>query len=503
MTIRSNMLIDKHYAVSAVDPRIYGSFIEHLGRAVYGGIYEPGHPTAEADGFRRDALEAIKALKVPIVRYPGGNFVSGYNWEDGVGPKSERKRKLELAWWTTETNEVGTNDFAEWAKLAGTEVMMAVNLGTRGVDDARNFVEYCNHPSGSYWSDLRISHGYSKPHRFKTWCLGNEMDGPWQIGAKTAVEYGRLANEAAKVMRWVDPSIELVACGSSSRGISTFAEWEATVLDLAYEQVDYLSLHAYYNNNEGDTGNFLASSLDLDQFIASVTSICDYVQAKKRSKKKIMLSLDEWNVWHTIGSSRASERWQVAPPEFEDVYTFEDALAVGCYLITMLKHSDRVKMACLAQLINTIAPIMTETGGSLWLQTTYYPFLHASNFGRGTVLQSIVDSPKYDTKDFTDVPYLESVSVFDEEQGVLTIFAVNRHLEEPMELNVDVRSFEEVRLIEHIVLESDDLKAVNTKTEPNRVAPRSGGQSKVDKGRVHSVLSRASWNVIRLETTRI
>ncbi|WP_194542228.1 arabinosylfuranosidase ArfA [Paenibacillus sp. JZ16] len=503
MTIRSNMLIDKHYAVSAVDPRIYGSFIEHLGRAVYGGIYEPGHPTAEADGFRRDALEAIKALKVPIVRYPGGNFVSGYNWEDGVGPKSERKRKLELAWWTTETNEVGTNDFAEWAKLAGTEVMMAVNLGTRGVDDARNFVEYCNHPSGSYWSDLRISHGYRKPHRFKTWCLGNEMDGPWQIGAKTAVEYGRLANEAAKVMRWVDPSIELVACGSSSRGISTFAEWEATVLDLAYEQVDYLSLHAYYNNNEGDTGNFLASSLDLDQFIASVTSICDYVQAKKRSKKKIMLSLDEWNVWHTIGSSRASERWQVAPPEFEDVYTFEDALAVGCYLITMLKHSDRVKMACLAQLINTIAPIMTETGGSLWLQTTYYPFLHASNFGRGTVLQSIVDSPKYDTKDFTDVPYLESVSVFDEEQGVLTIFAVNRHLEEPMELNVDVRSFEEVRLIEHIVLESDDLKAVNTKTEPNRVAPRSGGQSKVDKGRVHSVLSRASWNVIRLETTRI
>ncbi|MGG6312366.1 alpha-N-arabinofuranosidase [Paenibacillus macerans] len=503
MTIRSNMLIDKHYAVSAVDPRIYGSFIEHLGRAVYGGIYEPGHPTAEADGFRRDALEAIKALKVPIVRYPGGNFVSGYNWEDGVGPKSERKRKLELAWWTTETNEVGTNDFAEWAKLAGTEVMMAVNLGTRGIDDARNFVEYCNHPSGSYWSDMRISHGYRQPHRFKTWCLGNEMDGPWQIGAKTAVEYGRIANEAAKVMRWVDPTIELVACGSSSRGISTFAEWEATVLDLAYEEVDYLSLHAYYNNNAGDTGNFLASSLDLDQFIASVSSICDYVQAKKRSKKKIMLSLDEWNVWHTIGSSRATERWQVAPPEFEDVFTFEDALAVGCYLITMLKHSDRVKMACLAQLINTIAPIMTETGGSLWLQTTYYPFLHASNYGRGTVLQSIVDSPKYDSKDFTDVPYLESVSVFDEEQGVLTIFAVNRHLEEPMELNIDVRSFEEVRLIDHIVLESDDLKAVNTKSNPNRVTPRSGGQSKVDKGRVHSVLSRASWNVIRLETTRI
>ncbi|SFB05737.1 alpha-N-arabinofuranosidase [Cohnella sp. OV330] len=502
MTIRSHMLIDKHFAISAVDPRMYGSFIEHLGRAVYGGIYEPGHPTADENGFRRDALEAIRALQVPIVRYPGGNFVSGYNWEDGVGPKSERKQKLELAWWTTETNAVGTNEFADWAKLAGTEVMMAVNLGTRGPDAARNLVEYCNHPSGSYYSDMRISHGYREPHRFKTWCLGNEMDGPWQIGAKTAVEYGRIANETGKVMRWVDPTIELVACGSSSRGMPTFAEWEATVLDLAYDQVDYLSLHAYYNNNAGDTANFLASSLDLDQFIGGVASIADYVQAKKRSKKKIMLSLDEWNVWHSIGSSRASERWQIAPPEFEDAYTFEDALAVGCYLITMLKHADRLKMGCLAQLINTIAPIMTETGGSLWLQTTYYPFLHASNYGRGTVLQSVVDSPKYDAKDFMDVPYLESVSVFDEEQGLLTIFAVNRHLEESMALDVDVRSFGETRLLEHIVLESDDLKATNTKNNPNRVVPRNGGESKIDQGRVQAVLGRASWNVIRIATTK-
>ncbi|THF80384.1 arabinosylfuranosidase ArfA [Cohnella fermenti] len=502
MTIRASMLVDKHFAVAAVDPRVYGSFIEHLGRAVYGGIYEPGHPTADSNGFRRDALEAIQALKVPIIRYPGGNFVSGYNWEDGVGPKAERPRKLELAWWTTETNEVGTNEFAEWAKLAGSEVMMAVNLGTRGPDAARNLVEYCNHPSGSYYSDLRIAHGCREPHRFKTWCLGNEMDGPWQIGAMTAAEYGRIANETAKVMRWVDPTIELVACGSSSRSIKTFAEWEATVLDLSYEQVDYLSLHAYYNNNEGDTANFLASSLDLDQFISSVASICDYVQAKHRSKKKVMLSLDEWNVWHTIGTSRASERWQIAPPEFEDVYTFEDALAVGCYAITILKHADRVKMACLAQLINTIAPIMTETGGSLWLQTTYYPFLHASNFGRGTVLKSIDHSPKYDSKSFTDVPYLESVSVYDEESETLTVFAVNRHLEEAMELALDLRSFEGMELIEHIVLESDNLKAVNTKNDPNRVTPRVVDRTTVDQGRVSSLLGKASWNVIRLRKSR-
>lgn len=283
--LTSKMLIDKDFQIAEVDPRVYGSFIEHLGRAVYGGIYDPGHPTADAQGFRQDAIEAIKALNVPIVRYPGGNFVSGYNWEDGVGPVAERKRRLELAWWTIETNAVGTNEFADWAKLVGTEVMMAVNLGTRGIDAARNLVEYCNHPSGTYWSDLRISHGYKDPHKFKTWCLGNEMDGPWQIGAMTAHEYGRIANETAKAMKWVDPEIELVACGSSSRDMSTFADWEATVLDLTYENVDYLSLHQYYNNNKDNTYDFLATSLDLDQFIDSVASICDFVQAKNAARK--------------------------------------------------------------------------------------------------------------------------------------------------------------------------------------------------------------------------
>jgi alpha-L-arabinofuranosidase len=292
---------------------------------------------------------------------------------------------------------VGTNEFADWAKLVGSEVMMAVNLGTRSIDAARNLVEYCNHPSDSYYSDLRISHGYKEPHAFKTWCLGNEMDGPWQIGAKTATEYGRLANETAKAMRWVDPTLELIACGSSSSGMDTFAEWEATVLDLSYENVDYLSL-------------------DMDHFINNVAATCDYIQAKKKSKKKINLSLDEWNVWKSQGSSRAEKRWQIAPPEFEDVYTLEDALVLGYCLITLLKHTDRVKMACIAQLINVIAPIMTENGGPLWLQTTYYPYLHASLYGRGTVLHPLIASPKYDSKDFSNVPYLGAISVYNEEQ---------------------------------------------------------------------------------------
>ncbi|WP_438351510.1 alpha-N-arabinofuranosidase [Paenibacillus sp. FA6] len=498
MPIKATMIIDKDFKLSEIDNRIYGSFIEHLGRAVYGGIYEPGHPTADENGFRGDSLQAIRALNVPIIRYPGGNFVSGYNWEDGVGPKENRKRSLELAWWTTETNQVGTNEFADWAKLVASEVMMAVNLGTRGIDAARNLVEYCNHPSGSYWSDLRISHGYKEPHTFKTWCLGNEMDGPWQIGAKTAVEYGRLANETAKAMRWVDPTLELVACGSSASGMDTFAEWEATVLDLSYDNVDYLSLHTYYNNNEDDTANFLARSLDLDQFISSVAATCDYIKAKKKSKKQINLSLDEWNVWKSQGSSRAEERWQVAPPEFEDVYTLEDALVVGCCLITLLKHADRVKIACLAQLINVIAPIMTENEGPLWLQSTYYPYLHASLYGRGTVLHPLVSSPKYDSKDFSDVPYLEAISVYNEEHNEVTVFAVNRHLSDSLELDVDLRSFGAVSVIEHIVLEGDDCKSANTKLNPGNILPHNHGTAKVDDGRVNALLSKASWNVIRL-----
>jgi alpha-N-arabinofuranosidase len=281
----AEITLDKDYRISLIDKRLYGSFIEHMGRAVYNGIYEKGHRTADSMGFRRDVSDLVKEIDVPIVRYPGGNFVSGYNWEDGIGPVEQRPRRLELAWNSIETNEVGINEFAQWAKLVGTEVMLAVNLGTRGVDAARNLVEYCNHPSGTYWSDLRISHGVKEPHKVKVWCLGNEMDGSWQIGTKTAEEYGRIACEAAKVMKWVDPSIELVACGSSSNHMPTFPQWEATVLEHTYEYVDYISLHRYLGNTDNDLGEYLAQSVDMDEFIKSVIATCDYVKAKKRSKK--------------------------------------------------------------------------------------------------------------------------------------------------------------------------------------------------------------------------
>ncbi|MEK0316379.1 arabinosylfuranosidase ArfA [Cohnella sp. 56] len=502
MTLKASLIVDKDFVVGEIDERIYGSFVEHLGRAVYNGLYEPGHPSAGEDGLREDVLALVRELRVPIVRYPGGNFVSGYNWEDTVGPRAERKRRLELAWRTIETNEFGLNEFVDWTKKANAEVMMAVNLGTRGIDEARNVVEYSNHPGGTYWSDLRRSHGYERPHRIKTWCLGNEMDGPWQIGHKTAAEYGRLAVESAKAMKWVDSSIELVACGSSTLQMPTFPDWEATVLDHTYEHVEYLSMHQYYGNAEDDTPTFLARSLQMDQFIHTLIAVCDYAKAKQRSKKTMLLSFDEWNVWyHSHAADAARDPWSIAPPQLEDVYTHEDALVVGCMLISLIKRADRVKMACLAQLVNVIAPIMTATGGGAWRQAIFYPFQHASTFGRGRALVPLVRSPKYDTKEITDVPYLEAVAVHDEAAGQVTVFAVNRHLEEALPLEIDLRSFGECRVIEHLVLENENLKAVNTERDPERVKPHAGGDAAVDGAKAAARLAKASWNVIRFSVS--
>ena len=496
--MKASVVVDRSYRIGEVDERIFGSFIEHLGRAVYEGIYEPDHPGADADGFRRDVLDLVIDLGVSLVRYPGGNFVSAYNWEDGVGPRDERPKRLDLAWKTLERNLIGTNEFMKWAAKAGAQVNMAVNLGTRGIDAARNFVEYCNLPPGTYYSDLRKKHGLSDPYAIRTWCLGNEMDGPWQTGHKTAFEYGRLANEVAKVMKWTDPTIELVAAGSSGTGMPTYPQWEATVLEETYDNVDYISIHTYYVNYENDIRNFLAKSLHMDECIRSVAATCDFVKAKKRSNKSINISFDEWNVWyHSVEDDKKVEPWSEAPHLLEDKYNFEDALLVGCLLITLLRHTDRVKIACLAQLVNVIAPIMTETGGAAWPQTIYYPFMHAAKYGRGTALLPVVDSPKYDSRDFTDVPYIESIAVHNEEAGEVTVFAVNRSTDDAMTLAIDLRSFGSASVLEHIVLDGHDPKTTNS-AQSQPVKPRVGGGASVDGATVTVSLSKLSWNVVRL-----
>jgi alpha-N-arabinofuranosidase len=489
--MRAKLIANRNYVIGEISPRLYGSFIEHLGRAVYGGIYEPGHPEADEKGFRRDVLDLVKKLGVPIVRYPGGNFVSNYNWEDGIGDKSKRPRKLELAWNSIETNEVGIDEFQEWAKRVGSQVMMAVNLGTGTIQDAQNLVEYCNFPGGTKYSDLRRANGFEQPFNIKTWCLGNEMDGPWQIGHKTAAEYARIANEAAKVMKMVDPSIELVACGSSHSGMPTFGQWETEVLKECWDQVDYISLHSYYGNRDGDTASFLGCSLDMDRFIKSVAAICDYVKAIKRSNKTVYLAFDEWNVWfHSNENDKKVEKWQVAPPLLEDVYTFEDALVIGCLLITLMKNADRVKLACLAQLVNVIAPIMTKNGGPAWAQTIFWPFMHASQYGRGTALNCIVDCDGYQTKSYGEVPYVEAIAVLSGDE--LTVFAVNRSLKEKVTLSLELTGFGKPALIEHIQLNHTNLKAVNTAETPENVVPSPGST----RG-MRAKLEKHSWNVIR------
>lgn len=494
---QTKLYIDKHMIVSNVDKRVYGSFIEHLGRAVYEGIYQPGQKTADEQGFRKDVIDLVKELGVPVVRYPGGNFVSGYNWEDGIGPKDKRPEKLELAWQVVESNAFGLNEFADWAKKADTSVMMAVNLGTRGVDDARNIVEYCNVADGGYYSSLRKQHGYQNPHDIKLWCLGNEMDGKWQISHKTAKEYGRLASETGRVMKYVDPSIELVACGSASLYMDTFGTWEDTVLSECYDEADYLSLHQYYGNQDDNTPDFLASTVAMDRFISSVISICDAVKAKKRKTKTINLSFDEWNVWyHSNEQDKKLEKWCKAPHQLEDVYNFEDALLVAGMMITLLRHADRVKIACLAQLVNVIAPIMTSDTGA-WKQTIYYPFAMISKYGRGTVLHTVVDAPVYEST-HGDAPYVDSVCLMDEEQDTLTIFAVNKDLSEDMELSVDVRQFEGYTVKNHIMLAHDDLKAVNTEENPDNVILQAGNPVKLENGIMTAVLKDKSFHVICL-----
>lgn len=494
---KAKMTLVSEFKNAKIDERIYGSFIEHLGRAVYGGIYEPGHPLADEDGFRTDVIEEIKKLNVPIVRYPGGNFVSGYNWEDGVGPVELRPKKLELAWGVTEPNLFGTNEFAKWCKKADTQCMMAVNLGLRGPDEARNLVEYCNHEKGSYWSDLRRSHGYENPHKIKTWCLGNEMDGPWQIGHKTAIEYGRTALEASKVMKWTDPSIETIMCGSSNMGMSTFGEWEATTLDIAYDAVDYVSLHIYFDNRPNDTASFLAKSMVMDDFIKTVVCICDYIKGKKHSKKQINLSFDEWNVWYHSNGAPV-ERWCTAPHQLEDIYNFEDALLIALLLMTLLKHADRVRIACIAQLVNVIAPIMTENGGKVWEQTIFYPFMHLSNYGRGYTLHTEIDSPKHDTKEFTDVPDVESLATLSEDGENLTVFAVNRNLDEDVMLDVSLLDFDGFRVIDAIEMSGYDVKAENGVTNCP-VKPFKKEKPVIDGKTMSVPLKPLSWNVIRLE----
>jgi alpha-N-arabinofuranosidase len=497
----ASLVLDPAFTVAPVNRRTFGTFVEHMGRCVYTGIYEPGHATADEDGFRKDVLELTRELGVSLVRYPGGNFVSGYRWEDGVGPREQRSRRLDLAWHSVETNQFGLDEFFRWCAKAGVEPMMAVNLGTRGVQEALDLQEYANHPGGTALSDLRVEHGVTSPYGIKLWCLGNELDGPWQIGHKTAAEYGRVAAETARAMRMVEPDLELVACGSSSSGMPTFGTWEREVLRECYDLVDHISCHAYYGDDDGDLPSFLASAVNMDRFIDSVVASADHVGAELKSRKRIDISFDEWNVWYQQRSRRTDgpgDQWEVAPRRIEDEYNLTDAVVVGNLLISLLRHSDRVAVACLAQLANVIAPIMTEPDGPAWRQPTFHPFAITSRLAAGDVLRVRLDSPLLDTAKYGEVPAVDAVATF--EAGKLAVFLVNRSTDTPIEVTIDTSRTPVSAVLEALSLSDDDRHAVNSADRPDRVTPKPNDSVKVGQGKVSVTLPAISWTALSLST---
>lgn len=495
--------IHPDFVVGELDRRIFGGFVEHLGRGIYSGIYEPGHSTADSDGFRQDVLELVKELGVSIVRYPGGNFVSGYNWEDGIGPRDQRPERLDLAWHSVETNEIGLDEFAKWTEKSGAELMMAVNLGTKGVEEALDILEYSNVRTGTRRAQQRIANGSAEPHNIRTWCLGNEMDGPWQLGHQSAEEYGKLAARTAQALRQIDPDLELVACGSSKPTMPTFGEWERVVLEESYEFVDYISCHAYYEEIDGDLASFLAVGVEVDAYIDAVVATLDHVKATLRSERTVNISFDEWNVWYNprFKADRSvpdPQDWPVAPSLLEDVYSVADAVVVGGMLISLLRHADRVKIANLAQLVNVIAPITTEPGGGVWRQTTFYPFAQASRHAKGDVLQLHIASDKYSTKDYGDVDIVDAVATHDPETGSATIFLINRHSSEECEVVIDARAFGTFNAESFSTLSDPDVYAKNSRTDQNRVAPQANERIRIDGGEIRVTLPPVSWSTLVL-----
>ena len=493
--------VDSRRTISPIDRNLFGSFIEHLGRAVYGGIYDPGSKLSDADGFRKDVLAEIRGLGVPIVRYPGGNFVSGYNWLDGVGPKQNRPRTLDKAWDTLESNQFGTNEFLAWCKAAGTEPLMGLNLGTGTAEEAAALVEYCNIDKGTRWSELRRQHGIAEPYKIERWCLGNEMDGPWQIGHMTATEYGLKAADAARQMRYVDRSLKLIACGSSGPFMPTYLEWDREVLEQCYDYVDGLSLHRYFGNNArdtgGDTSKYLALNLLMERQISETVAVCDLVRGHKRSPKQLWLSFDEWNVWYrtTTGDAVDGHR-QEAPHLLEEIYNLEDALLVGGLINTLLRNADRVKIACLAQLINVIAPIMTDPNG-LFRQAIYYPYSWALQFAKGAVLNLLVESSTYEVKDLGQVSHVDVAGTYDQSASKVSLFVLNRDLSSAHPVEILWEDAAPSRVLSASLLTGDDLKASNSFASPQRVKPQSFTISSASAGRTKFEVPARSYVVVQ------
>lgn len=501
-------------AVADIPPRIFGSFVEHLGRCVYGGIYEPGHPTADENGFRQDVIDLVRELGVTCVRYPGGNFVSAYNWEDGTGPRELRPVRRDLAWHSTETNEVGIDDFYRWSRKAGTEIMLAVNMGTRGLKAALEELEYVNGAPGTELADRRVGNGIAEPMDIKMWCIGNEMDGPWQVGHMSPDEYAAAVDRVAHAMKLAESGLELVACGSSSAHMPTFGSWERSVLTKAYDNLDFVSCHAYYYERGAKSlQDYLASAQDMQRFIATVAECADEAKAAHHGDHDIALSFDEWGAWYSdvwnrqeaewkaqSGKDLHHEPWPKAPHLLEDIYNAADAVVEGSLMIMLLKHCDRVRSASRAQLVNVIAPIMAEENGPAWRQTVFYPFAEAARHARGTAYSPTIDSPEVGTESFGPTSALDSVITWDDDSRTGLLLMVNRDAIDAHDVVISLAGLPDFNAAacdvdKAIMLHDDDPHRCNTADDPTAVVPRNLTVTVAD-GTISSTLPAISWAAV-------
>lgn len=494
----ATIYIDNNRTISDISPLLFSGFAEHMGRCIYEGIYDPTSPHADQNGLRKDVLSALKELNFRAIRYPGGNFLSGYRWEDGIGEKSSRPIRKDLAWQSIETNQFGTDEFMAFCKEINTQPMMAVNMGTGSIQDAANLVEYCNGAVGSKYADMRAQNGHADPYGVKYWCIGNEMDGPWQIGHLDAVEYGKKAREAGKMMRWHDASIETVLCGSSNSYMPTYPEWDRTVLELAWEQVNYHSLHYYANNHANDTASFLALSAEFENFVDTLEGVLRYVKAKNRSKHDVYLSWDEWNVWYKATLEHDMKgKWTQAPHLIEEVYNLEDALVVAQWLNVFLRKSHVLKVACIAQVVNVIAPILT-TREAMLKQSIYYPLMLFSQIAKGVALDVAVKAPMLETKQFGAMPLLDVSASYQPESGEHAIFIVNRSQTEPLPLDIHWQDLKpnSIRAVHQVA--GTDPKAHNTYENPNVITSKLVDAPTVQGGVASMVLPPLSFTAIEL-----
>lgn len=473
---KTTLHLSTAFEIAPVDRRLFGGFLEHMGRSIYQGVYDPESVHADENGLRRDVVEALRGLELSMVRYPGGNFVSGYHWRDGIGPRDHRPTRLDMAWNSVEPNAFGTHEFLDLCAELDWEPMFAVNLGTGSPEEARDWVEYVNRPGGTAIADQRAANGRLDPWDVRLWCLGNEMDGPWQTGHVPALEYAIRAQQAAKMMKDTDPRLEFVACGSSGPWMPTFAEWDREVLEHLGGLGHYVSLHRYVDNHADDTEDFLAITNSIDQQIESVDAVCRYVQARRRSpQRRTWLCFDEWNVWYKAKlpereKSEGVEPATFAPHLIEEVYNLEDALVVAGFLNSFLRHADVVKVANIAQLVNVIAPILTR-GDEILLQPIYDAFAMYSRRKHGTALRVGVDGPRYRGRQHGEVPYLDTAAIRDSD--TLHLFVTNRDTAAPAEVEVRLAGAELQSLLSGEILTGRDAKRANSFDSPEEVRARS------------------------------